>query len=550
MSLGFRATGLEVPEPLRAQLTGDDVAARLVRKDPTLWGPEAESEAAIRLGWLDLPATSRELVGRLAELHAELQSEGLDRVVLCGMGGSSLAPEVICRTAGVPLVVLDTTDPGQVAAAMADLERTVVVVSSKSGGTVETDSQRRAFIGAFAAAGLDEDRIGARFVVVTDPGSPLSETASAMGARAVFLADPDVGGRYSALSAFGLVPAALAGVDVGALLEEAAELAEQLAEPGNAALELGVALGAGFHTGRDKVTLADGGRGGRDTGIQGFGDWAEQLIAESTGKQGRGLLPVVVESADAPGATGPDALLAVVGGDPVDPGPSVGVTGPLGAQFLGWEYATAVAGRVIGINPFDQPNVTESKENTQRLLDAGFADEPPLATIGAVELRAANGLLDGVDLTQHDGVSLALEALLAAVPPRGYLAVMAYLDRRRDARTGELRAALARRTEHAVTFGWGPRFLHSTGQYHKGGPQTGAFLQLTGAYTEDLPVPDRPYTFGTLHTAQAAGDRQALADRGRPLLHLHLTERAAGVEQLLDASCAATWTRIGSGEHR
>ena len=203
MTFAFRCTGLGIPESVRTRLADDDVAARLVAEDPTLWGPEAEREASVRLGWLDLPATSRSLVGRLAELRAELQSEGLDRVVLCGMGGSSLAPEVICRTAGVPLVVLDTTDPHQVAAALTDLDRTVVVVSSKSGGTVETDSHRRAFIQAFGAAGLDEQQIGARFVVVTDPGSPLAETASVLGAREVFLADPNVGGRYSALSAFG-----------------------------------------------------------------------------------------------------------------------------------------------------------------------------------------------------------------------------------------------------------------------------------------------------------------------------------------------------------
>ena len=261
MTFQVSVHGLDVPDTVRGPLAEDDVAARLVGKDATLWGPEAESESAVRLGWLDLPATSRELVSRLAELRAELAGEGLDRIVLCGMGGSSLAPEVICRTAGVPLVVLDTTDPGQVAAAMTDLDRTVVVVSSKSGGTVETDSQRRAFISAFADAGLDEKEIGRRFVVVTDPGSPLSETAAAMGARAVFLADPNVGGRYSALSAFGLVPSALAGADVGALLDEAEELAGTLAEPGNAALELGTALGAGFRAGRDKLALADGGSG-------------------------------------------------------------------------------------------------------------------------------------------------------------------------------------------------------------------------------------------------------------------------------------------------
>jgi hypothetical protein len=520
--------GLDVPQQIRAQLTEDDVAARLVGKDATLWGPEAESEAAVRLGWLDLPATSRQLVAQLAELRAGLADEGLDRIVLCGMGGSSLAPEVICRTAGVPLVVLDTTDPGQVRAAMADLDRTVVVVSSKSGGTVETDSQRRAFVAAFAETGLDAEEIGRRFVVVTDPGSPLSETAAAMGARAVFLADPDVGGRYSALSAFGLVPSALAGADVGALLDEAEELAGRLAEPANPALELGAAMGAGFRAGRDKLALADGG-----SGITGFGDWAEQLIAESTGKEGRGILPVVLESVDAPGSSGPDVLLAVVGSDAPGTEPSLGVAGPLGAQFLGWEYATAVAGRVLGINPFDQPNVTESKENTQRILSEGLPDERPAATIGAIEIYGSGGVLDGVDLSSHDGVALAVDALLASIPPRGYLAIMAYLDRVKDASAGNLRTALAARGEHAVTFGWGPRFLHSTGQYHKGGPQVGAFLQLTGAITEDLPVPDQPYSFGTLQAAQAAGDRKAIADRKLPLLHLHLTDRAAGLGQLL-----------------
>ena len=540
MTLEFTSNGLEVPEDLRAQLAGDDVAARLVRKDATLWGPDAESEAAVRLGWLDLPASSRSLVTSLGQLRAELQEEGLDRIVLCGMGGSSLAPEVICRTAGVPLVVLDTTDPGQVGAAMADLDRTVVVVSSKSGGTIETDSQRRAFIAAFAEAGLDEKEIGRRFVVVTDPGSPLAETAAAMGARAVFLADPTVGGRYSALSAFGLVPAALAGADVAGLLDDAEQLAEHLTAADSAALELGVAMGAGFRTGRDKLALADGdpaGDGPCDVGtaIQGFGDWAEQLIAESTGKEGRGILPVVLESADAPGAQGADTVLALVDAPAPSAAPSVGVTGPLGAQFLGWEFATAVAGRILGINPFDQPNVTESKENTSRILEAGLPDEPALATVGAVEVRAPGGLLDAVDLSGDDALNRALDALLAAVPPRGYLAVMAYLDRERDATAQNLRSALARRAGAAVTFGWAPRFLHSTGQYHKGGPQVGAFLQLTGAVTQDLAIPDKPYTFATLLAAQAAGDRKALADRNRPLLHLHLTDRAAGLGQLLAA---------------
>ncbi len=352
-----------------------------------------------------------------------------------------------------------------------------------------------------------------------------------MGARAVFLADPTVGGRYSALSAFGLVPSALAGADVGQLLEDAEQLAEHLAAPDNPALELGLAMGAAFRAGRDKLGVVAGG------GLAGFGDWAEQLIAESTGKEGRGILPVVLESAGAAGARAPDLLLAVAGDAAPERSPSLGVEGPLGAQFLGWEYATAVAGRVLGINPFDQPNVTESKENTQRILDGEQPDEEPLATIGAIELYAENGLLEAVDLSGVDGVSLALDALLAAIPPHGYLAVMAYLDRQAEERVDCLREALARRTEHAVTFGWGPRFLHSTGQYHKGGPQLGVFLQITGAIAEDLPVPDRPYTFGQLSAARAAGDRAALAARHRPLLRLHLTDRAAGVKQLADAVC-------------
>ncbi|MGK5114490.1 MULTISPECIES: glucose-6-phosphate isomerase [unclassified Geodermatophilus] len=524
MTLRFACAGLDVPPAVRTQVADDDVAARLAAEDPTLWGPDAAAGTAARLGWLDLPSTSRELVPRLAALRAELQAEGLDRVVLCGTGGSALAAEAACRTAGVPLVVLDGTDPGQVAAATAELERTVVVVTS---GTETTDAHRRAFVTAFAAAGLDEARIGTRFVVVTGPGSPLAQTAAAMGARAVFLAEPGLGSRYGALSAFALVPAALAGADVGALLDEAVELAEDLVKPDNPALELGVALGAGFRTGRDKVALADGG-----SSPAGFAGWAEQLIAGSTGTQGRGLLPVVVESVDAPGATGADTLLAVVGGDPVAPGPSVGVTGPLGAQFLAWEYATAVAGRVLGIDPFDRP---DPDEEDPPVPEDGVPEQRPAATIGAVQLSGVNGVLDAVDLSQHDGVALALAAVLAAVPPRGYLAVTAHLDPGRDARAAALRAALAAHGDRAVTFGWGPRTRSTTGPYHQDGPQTGVFLQITGDVDDDLPVPDRPYSFGDLQAAQAAADRQAVADRGRPLLHLHLTDRAAGIGQLLDA---------------
>ena len=510
---------------LEQQARDDGLAAKLAGGDPTLWGPDAESEAKIRLGWLDLAEGSRELVPRLAALKAELDAEGIDRVVLGGMGGSSLAPEVICRTAGVELVVLDTTDPQQVASALAShLERTVVVVSSKSGGTVETDSHRRAAWAAFEAAGIED--VGRHFVAVTDPGSGLEKTATEAGFRAVFLADPNVGGRYSALTAFGLVPSALAGVDVGRLLDDAAALRAGLdSEEHNPALDLGIALGAAWSLGRDKVVITDTG-----SGIVGFGDWAEQLLAESTGKLGKGLLPVVVEGPTAPGTTGEDVALVTVGPPDGAPAPVASVSGPLGAQFLAWEYATAVAGWVLEINPFDQPNVQESKDNTGRILDSGLPDEEPAFTHGAVRVYADPALLGGAD-----DLAGALRALLAAIPERGYLAVMAYLDRERDASAADLRSELARASGRAVTFGWAPRFLHSTGQYHKGGPQVGAFLQITAEPDASLEIPGRPYDFATLQAAQAGGDRKALAGRGRPLLHLHLTDRAAGLGQLLEA---------------
>jgi glucose-6-phosphate isomerase len=526
--LSVSAAGGGLADTLRelaARAATEEVARRLAAKDPTLWGPDAEPEAAIRLGWLDLPETSRELLPRLAALREALVADGIDRVVLGGMGGSSLAPEVICRTAGAGLVVLDTTDPGQVSAAFAGrLKRTVVVVSSKSGGTVETDGHRRAAWAAFQAAGIED--VGRHFVAVTDPGSPLDATAREAGFRAVILADPDVGGRYSALTAFGLVPAALAGVDVAPLLDQAAVLRRQLAgTEHNPALDLGLALGAAWTVGRDKIVVADTG-----SGLVGFGDWAEQLIAESTGKDGRGLLPVVVEGPTAPGTAGPDVAVVTVGppGDAADPVASV--TGPLGAQFLAWEYAVAVAGRVLGINPFDQPNVQESKDNTARILESGPPSERPRFTDGAVEVYG-----DAALLGPADDVSAALAALCAAIPDRGYLAIMAYLDRENDATAVDLRGGLARITGRAVTFGWAPRFLHSTGQYHKGGPPVGAFLQITADPDASVAVPGRPYDFATLQAAQAAGDRQALAQRGRPLLHLHLTDRAAGLGQLLEA---------------
>ena len=311
------------------KLVAEQVASALSHQDPTLWGPQAQPEAARRLAWVTLPETSRPLLATIEALRADLRSEGIDRVVLAGMGGSSLAPEVICATAGAALTVLDTTDPGEVADALAgDLARTVLVVSSKSGSTVETDSHRRIFAAAFTEAGLDP---AAHLVVVTDPGSPLQRIAEENGYRAVIPADPGVGGRYSALTAFGLVPAGLAGVDIATLLQDAAAQAALLAtdDPENPALRLAAALAARHSAGAEKVVLADTG-----SGISGFGDWAEQLIAESTGKDGIGLLPVVVEGPGTPGFpdAGPDATPVAIG--PATGDTALAVNGPRGDQLL------------------------------------------------------------------------------------------------------------------------------------------------------------------------------------------------------------------------
>jgi glucose-6-phosphate isomerase len=503
------------------QLVADQVASKLTAGDPTLWGPDAESEAKIRLAWTTLHETSRPLRGEIEALRSQLHSEGLDRIVLAGMGGSSLAPEVITNTAGVPLTVLDTTDPGQVADALeGDLSRTVIVVSSKSGSTVETDSHRRIFEKAFTDEGIDAK---SRIVVVTDPGSPLEAASKEAGYRKVFPANPHVGGRYSALTAFGLVPAGLAGADVGALLDEAAAIAPKLAadSPDNPAIKLAAELGAAVSQGAEKVVFADTG-----SGIKGFGDWVEQLIAESTGKNGTGLLPVVVENPEAPGFAdaGSDAT-------PVAIGPGVGkglsTSGPLGELILLWEYATALVGRVLGIDSFNQPDVEAAKKAARSLLDAPKS-EPATPTFvdGAVEVHglAGDGTLSG-----------ALRAFFDATPEYGYISLQVYLDRLADASAAVLRPEIARITGKQTTFGWGPRFLHSTGQYHKGGHQNGVFLQITGAVEEDLAVPDRPYTLGVLQLAQALGDGQVLAEHGRPVLRLHLTDRAAGLAHLVKA---------------
>jgi glucose-6-phosphate isomerase len=523
---GAATTAVEAAVP---RLVTDRVASRLFQMDHTLWGAAAESEASVRLAWTALPRASRPLVGQIAALRAELLSDSVDRVVLCGMGGSSLAPEVICGTEGRDIVILDSSHPDSVRTALGDLARTVIVVSSKSGGTVETDSQRRAFIAAFEAAGIDPTT---RVVVVTDPGSPLEQESRAAGYRVV-TADPDVGGRYSALTAFGLVPAGLAGVDIGRLLDDAEAVSDILASDSddNPALRLGAVL-AGTRPLRDKIMLVDNG-----TSIVGFGDWAEQLIAESTGKDGRGVLPVVVIPDDGtrPGhlLDAPDVTTIELVGDIEDAELSTtsaaAVAGSLGAQFLLWEAATAVAGRLLGINPFDQPDVESAKEAARRLLEGGAsAGSPPLFTDGDVEVRVlpedgAGGEWIGSATNLPDAVAALLEQL---DPHTGYVAVMAYLDRTGDDPDLKRLPSTAPRLSHIVgrpvTFGWGPRFLHSTGQYHKGGPDQGVYIQITEAPQRDLSVPGRDFTFGDFIGAQAGGDAAVLGDHDRPVLRLHL----------------------------
>jgi glucose-6-phosphate isomerase len=523
------------------RLVEDRVASRVSAQDPDVWGPEAREEASVRLGWTTLPSGSRALLPDLVALRDELRAEGLDRVVLAGMGGSSLAPEVICATHGVDLVTLDATDPGQVRDALVELERTVLVVSSKSGGTVETDSQRRVFAEAFEQSGIDPS---SRLVVVTDPGSPLETTARELGARAVFLADPHVGGRYSALTAFGLVPSALAGADVERLLDEAESVVDACArdDADNPALRLAAAVAASPGTdgaARDKLVLA----APAGSGLPGLGDWVEQLVAESTGKGGVGLLPVVV-GPDAPEVTSPlpDAVTVacVATGATAPAGTDVVVTGPLGAQMLVWEHATAAAGALLGINPFDQPDVESAKKAARGLLDATPEPTPARFADQGVEVVADERTLAGdVEPT----LAAAVEALLAHLDDtggRGYVAVMVYLDRLAHADLAGVRDDLAARTGRPVTFGWGPRFLHSTGQLHKGGPPTGVFVQVVGDVADDLEVPGRAFTFGRLKAAQADGDATVLRDLDRPVLTLRVHDEAG-----LAAVAAALGGRSG-----
>lgn len=494
--------GFPASEETLGRLVGDGVAGRLFAKDPTLWGPDAEAEARVRLGWIDAVEQGDALIAEVEELRDALASAGIDRVVLCGMGGSSLAPEMIARRDWAPLVVLDSSHPDQVRRALAELPRTMAVISSKSGSTVETLSQLAVFEAAFDTAGIDAAE---RIVVVTDPGSALEERARRSGYR-VFLADPEVGGRYSALTAFGLVPSVLAGADCRAVLAEARAAAPLLRSDsaGNPALRLAAAIASVLP---ERYLCCIG-----ESQVQGthLAEWIEQLIAESTGKLGRGVLPMALP-ADAPELCAPLPAHAFA----VDLAPSPGsgalpqltaeVSGPLGAQFLLWEVTTAVLGRLIGVDPFDQPDVESAKAAARELLAAdGAASRPVEPLLSAAE---------------------ALEALRSAVDADGYVAIQAFLDRATAAPLAELRAGLAETLGIPVALGFGPRYLHSTGQFHKGGPQCGVFLQVLDA-TLVPGADDAPVDLAALIGAQARGDRQVLEAQGRPVFAIAETEVA------------------------
>jgi hypothetical protein len=436
-------------------------------RDSTVW---TGSDEAQWLGWLDEPVRVQQQLDDIRRLAESLHEE-VDNVVVCGMGGSSLAPEVLRRSFGVDWFhVLDTTHPRAIRALeeKLDLERTFFVSSSKSGTTLETRSHTDYFL----------ERTGGRaemFAAVTDPGSELEHFARERGFRAVFAGEPSIGGRYSALSPFGIVPAVLMGADASRLLERAQEMREACrSAEGNPGYELGSGFGEGWREGRDKICIGDA--------PGDFGLWAEQLIAESTGKHGKGLVPAPGESPD-----GADRQAA----QPDLPDPYA-----LGAEFFRWEFAIAVAGAYLEINPFDQPDVQAAKDKTNEVLATG--KEPKLEPEGSIE------------------------ELLAQAQEGDYMCVQAFVDPAVD--LGPLVDRLRRESGLVVTHGYGPRYQHSTGQLHKGGPNTGLFLQVIDDPGEELPIPTKPFGFRRLIRAQAAGDLETLKERGRRVAHVRLED--------------------------
>jgi transaldolase / glucose-6-phosphate isomerase len=485
---GLGVLGQAVESQLAA-LAKADVPRRVWAKDHTVWKPDP-TEIGNRLGWLSVAEQMTEAAGDIVDFGRRIADEGFRDAVLMGMGGSSLAPEVIFATFGAApgfprLHVLDTTDPSSIIALerTLDLEKTLFIAASKSGGTVETACQGAYF--------WDKIRRGEQFIAITDVGSPLEALARQSGFRRVFLNQPDIGGRYSALSYFGLVPAAIIGAPVRDLLDQATEMACACASYAPVAENPGMWLGAlmaeAALAGRDKVTLI------LPPPISKFGTWVEQLVAESTGKEGKGIVPVEGEPPGPPDVYGDDRLFVSTGEEiGLIPSVTLKFNGPsrLGAEFFRWEFATAVVGAILGINPFDQPNVQEAKDATNRILAAGAPS------------AIAN---DNLDL------------LLAQVQPGDYIAITAFIARNaeNEEALGRVRLRLRDHFNVATTIGFGPRYLHSTGQLHKGGPNKGVFIQVVSDDETDVSIPGWPFTFGTLKAAQALGDLESLRAHGR-----------------------------------
>lgn len=478
------------------------IVARIWDGDHTVWSPDP-TEITNRLGWLRIHEATLAESGELERFARLTMSEGFEAVVLMGMGGSSLAPEVFACSFGLNaprLFVLDSTDPRQIAAAEDefDIDKALFVVSSKSGGTIETRSQLEYF--------WQKAPNGRQFIAITDPGSELASIGEGRGFRRVFLNDPNIGGRYSALSYFGMVPAALCGVDIEALLRGATEMARRCAPDApidqNPGVELGVLLGEASLAGRDKLTLL------LPDAIETLGHWIEQLVAESTGKHARGILPIERETLGDPELYGPDRVFVSGKGDseldaveraghPVLRLP-VANAADLGAEMFRWMFGTAVAGYVLELNPFDQPNVEEAKRATSDVLKGRpvVSSTPPVGEI------------------------------LASVQSGDFIAILAYLPRSPEmaARLERVRHALRARYRVATTIGFGPRYLHSTGQLHKGGPNTGVFIVIDDAPRKDLAIPGAAYTFGQLEQAQVLGDLAALKHHGRRVARVTLAE--------------------------
>jgi transaldolase / glucose-6-phosphate isomerase len=449
----------------------DDLIEGIWERDPGIW---TGSDEAQWLGWLDEPLHVQEQLGEIRGFAESLHEE-VDDVVLLGMGGSSLAPEVLRRTFGVDWFhVLDTTHPRAIRALeeQLDFERTLFVSSSKSGTTLETRSHTDYFWGKSGER-------GDLFAAVTDPGSELERLARERGFRAVFAGEPSVGGRYSALSPFGIVPAVLMGVDAQRLLERAQEMREACRSgDGNPGYELGRQFGEGWREGRDKICIAETSGG--------FGLWAEQLIAESTGKHGKGLVPAPGEPPDGPDRQGAE--------------PQVGDPYTLGAEFFRWEFAVAIAGAYLEINPFDQPDVQAAKDKTNEVLATG--KEPELEPEGSID------------------------ELLAQAQDGDYFCIQAFVEPGQEAETrlDRVIADVRSRSGLVVTHGYGPRYMHSTGQLHKGGPNSGLFLQVIDDPGDELQIPHRPFGFRRLIRAQAAGDLETLKERGRRVARVRLED--------------------------